>query len=113
VPTAGFNPQTVKPIASRYNYIMKVYGEVGVYLHPSLRTRQTSTVNFMLQLLKSWEGTQVLLNWKAGWTPGPVVTGAKNLMPPLGLNRQTLQPIVSPYTHDMKVYSGRSGIASL
>jgi hypothetical protein len=25
VPTAGFNPQTVKPVACHYTYVMKVY----------------------------------------------------------------------------------------
>jgi hypothetical protein len=46
-----------------------------------------------------------------GWTPGPVWTGAENLVPTPALKPQKIQPVASPYTHDMKVYSGSSGLA--
>ena len=35
---------------------------------------------------------------KAGWAPGPVWTGAENLVPPPRLDPRTVQPIASRYT---------------
>ena len=34
---------------------------------------------------------------EAGWAPGPVWTGAKNLVP-TGIRSRTVQPVVSRYT---------------
>jgi len=34
----------------------------------------------------------------AGWPPGPVWTGAKNLFPPPGFDPLTVQPVASRYT---------------
>jgi len=34
---------------------------------------------------------------EAGWVPGPVWTGAENLVP-TGIRSRTVQPVVSPYT---------------
>ena len=35
---------------------------------------------------------------EAGWTPGPVWTGAENLAPPPGFDPRTVQPTASRYT---------------
>jgi hypothetical protein len=39
------------------------------------------------------------------------MTGAQNLLPTLGFNPQTMQPIASHYTHVMKVYRESRSIA--
>jgi hypothetical protein len=48
---------------------------------------------------------------EVGRAPGPVRTGAENLVPTPGLNPQKIQPVAIPYTHDMKAHGGRSGLA--
>jgi len=35
---------------------------------------------------------------EAGWAPGPVWAGAKNLAPPPGFDPRTVQPVASRYT---------------
>ena len=35
---------------------------------------------------------------EAGWSPGPVWTGAENLAPPPGFDPRTVQPVASRYT---------------
>jgi hypothetical protein len=35
---------------------------------------------------------------EAGWAPGPVWTGAKNLAPPPGFDPWTVQPVASRYS---------------
>ena len=39
----------------------------------------------------------VPITQEAGWAPGPVWTGAENLIPP-GFDPRTLQPVASRYT---------------
>ena len=45
---------------------------------------------------------------EAGWTPGPVWTGAENLASPPGLDPRSVQPVASRYTD----YATRPAICS-
>ena len=42
---------------------------------------------------------------EAGWAPGPVWSGAENLVPKLGFNPQIVPTIARHYTHVTKAYS--------
>ena len=48
---------------------------------------------------------------EVGWAPRPVWTHAENLVPTPRLKPQTIQPVATPFTHNLKSYSGRSGLA--
>ena len=57
-------------------------------------------------------GRKHCIHCTRGWVgKGASLTGAQNLLPTLGFNPQTMQPIVSHYTHVMKAYRGSRGIA--
>ena len=43
-------------------------------------------------------GTRYQFVQETGWDPGPVCTGAKNLIPPPGFDPRTFRPLVSLYT---------------
>jgi hypothetical protein len=57
------------------------------------------------------EGNAVPTVQEAEWVPGPVWIHAENLLPTAGFNLQTAQLVASHYTHVMKVYRRRRGIA--
>jgi hypothetical protein len=55
-------PQTIRPTASIYTHVKKVYRGSRVQLHTSTSNRWTSVVNFTLQSFQSRERTAVPLN---------------------------------------------------